>query len=166
MQTTTLPPSDPARPDDDEVDAPPPPHRVWRRLPVAVALLVTFLLFAACATWLIYRGATIEVPDSMFVLRGAPAWEGAEATVDGIKLARAQKATLSEDARYTISFHIVPGDYSLAVRHKGAVVFTTDFELTRHGRIAVLQLPPSPEGLSPASRPANPRLEFREPWSD
>lgn len=157
---TTLTPPGPARTDDTGSSNSPPP-----RFPVAVALVSTFLIFAACASWLIYRGATIDVPDTMFVVRGSPAWEGAEAVVDGIKLARAQRATINREGRYTISFHLTPGDYRLDVRHDGRTVYSSDFRLTRQGRIGFAHLPPTPIGLTPASQPTQPRLEFRSPWA-
>lgn len=157
---TTLTPLGPPPAGDTESSSTGPP-----RFPVAIALVSTFLIFAACASWLIYRGATIEVPDAMFVVRGSPAWEGAEAVVDGIKLARAQRATINREGRYTISFHLTPGDYRLDVRHEGRTVYATDFSLTRQGRIGFAHLPPTPVGLTPASQPAQPRLEFRSPWA-
>jgi hypothetical protein len=161
---TTMPP--PAPPSSPTAPGGEPAPRRPRGTLVRLALVCTFLVFAACATLLLYRAWTIDVPDSMLIVRGSPAWEGAELTMDSLLLKEPQRAHMTLSARYTISFHLLPGTYTLSVRRGGVLIYTSEFALTRQARIGVLDLPPSPEGLGPATQPAHPKLEFRDPWAN
>jgi hypothetical protein len=159
--------------DTPTTEAPPPlppqegpsERRHPRRALVRLALVCTFLIFAACASLLVYRGWTIDVPDSMLIVRGSPAWEDTELTMDSLLLKEPQKARMTMGARYTISFHLLPGTYTLTVRRGGEVIYTSEFTLTRQSKIGIMNLPPSTEGLGPATQPQHPKLEFRDPWT-
>jgi hypothetical protein len=150
----------------DIVDDPAPsePDGRARAFAVRLALVCTVLIFVTCASWTAYRGWTIEVPDSMLVVRGTSAWEGLQASVDHVTFHTPLEATFDSRSRNTISFHLSPGKYTLTIRRGSAVLFTYDFELTRRSHIGVLHLPPSLEGLTPATQPDQPRPEFEPRW--
>lgn len=122
-----------------------------RALMVRVALVGTTLIFLACASLLVYRGATVEVPDSMLIVRGSPAWEGALVSVDNFTFASPLTATVDRRARHTISYHLSPGTYTLQVRRDGAMLFSQELTMTRRDHITVLPLPDAPPAEPPAA---------------
>jgi hypothetical protein len=133
-----------------------------RRALVRLAVIATVLIFTACAWVLVERGMTVDVPDAMLTARASPAWDGATASVDGVSLARPRTATLDRPSRYTISFHLLPGDYTLTVSRRGEMLFARDVKLTRRENFSVVYLPDSPDKVidRPATRPDFPSLPF------
>src|SRR5262245_29287141 len=86
-----------------------------RAVPVRLALVGTFLIFTVCATWLVYRSVTIDVPEAVLIARASPAWDGTTVSVDGINLGRPRVTQFDKKSKYSISFHLIPGDYTLTV---------------------------------------------------
>lgn len=132
-----------------------------RRSLVRLSVVAAILVFLACLSLLLWRGLTINVPDTVLIARAGPPWEGAVVTVDGINLPRAQSARFDTNSKYTISFHLVPGEYTIRVQREGRDLFVQDFALTRRDNIGVLYLPTTPESVAaPATRPSLPSIPF------
>lgn len=125
------------------------------RLFVLAGVLATFLVFVACARLLIGRALTTDVPESVLVVRGNPAWDGTEISVDGVQLPRPLSAVFDQNTRYTISFHLNPGDYTLQIKQAGQSVYHGRFTLLR-SYTGILRLPARPGDRTPATEPALP----------
>jgi hypothetical protein len=136
--------------------APPDPAQRPRAVPVRLALVCTALIFSACAALLIYRGATVDVPDAMLVLRAGVAWDGAEASIDSFTFASPLKATFDRRARYTISYHLRPGTYTLSVRRAGQILHTKELTLDPQEHILLMSLPDTPPEQPSTTAPAWP----------
>lgn len=130
-----------------EATTPPRP----RPFPVRLALVGTALIFLGCASLLVYRGVTVEVPDAMLVVRGSPAWEGAQVSVDTYTFASPLTANIDRRARHTISYHLSPGTYTLQVRRNGGVLFSQELQMSRQNHIVVIPLPDAPPAVGEAA---------------
>jgi len=139
------------------------PNRVPRAALVRLAVTCTALIFVACACILVYRGMTIEVPDAVLIVRGTPAWDGSVVSVDGNRLARPSQVTIDRGTKYTISFHLTPGEYALSVEKAGKTIFTQPVQLSKRVKSEVVFLPESLEGLTPTSQPSLP-FGTQFPW--
>jgi hypothetical protein len=137
-----------------------------RTVPVRLALVGTFLIFATCATWLVYRAATIPVPEAVLIARASPAWDGTTVSVDGINLGRPREAQFDKRSKYSISFHLIPGDYTLTVRRGDMVLERRPFALSRREPLLVHYLPDQPGIGTATTRPTWPfgvDLDWRNP---
>jgi hypothetical protein len=122
-----------------------------RAIAVQFGVIATILIFAACATLVIMRSATVDVPNAMLVVRGTPAWDGCVAYVDGINLPKPQAGELAKRSNYVVTFHVVPGEYSFTIRRDLGIVYTDDFVLTDRDRIQIVNLPETPGSVQAAT---------------
>ncbi len=131
---------------------------------VRLAVVCTFLIFAACMSILVYRGTSIEVPDCVLIVRASKAWDGSVMSVDGYRLVRPTQVKVDRGTKYTISFHLMPGEYTLTALREGNVIFTEKVLLTRASKSDVVYLPKSPDDLTPTTQPSWP-FQLELPWS-
>jgi hypothetical protein len=135
-------------------------HRTPRGWLVRLALVATFLIFACCATLLIWRGATVDVPNSLFMLVANPAWQDAEASVDGVTLVNPQTARIDAASKYWISFHLLPGNYTYTVKRRGELLYKGELKLTPRENLFMLHLPEKPEPIGPSTQSILPMWPF------
>lgn len=138
-----------------EIETAPPPHRP-RAAPVKLAVVGTFLIFAACTGWLVLRGLTVRVPEAVMITRASPAWEGSIASVDGINLPRPTTAVFDKRSKYSLSFHLTPGDYTLTVKRGTQQLAYYPFKLSKRENRAVFYLPDTPGEGAPTTQPYTP----------
>ncbi|MCS7033529.1 MAG: hypothetical protein NZ561_05985 [Phycisphaerae bacterium] len=133
-----------------------------RALPVRLAVVGTVLIFVVCASWLVYRAVTIPVPEAVLIVRASPAWDGTIASVDGINLGKPREARFDRASKYSLSFHLLPGTYTLVVRRGDIELERYDFVLTRREPLRVRHLPDTPGAGTATTRPSWPfGIDFR-----
>jgi hypothetical protein len=133
MSTETSPPTGAAPRADDPAE-----HRPGRTFTLLMIAL-TALLFAGMLALLFYKWATNREPTSVIVIEGTPKFEGAEVTVDGVRLNAPYTAKLTADRKFTMPFYLDKGLYTVRVTKDGRTVMEADFEIgTREGKKLLL----------------------------
>lgn len=139
-----------------EFEISPPPASRPRAVPVKLAVVGTILIFVSCTGWLVLRGLTVRVPEAVMITRASPAWEGSIVSVDGINLPRPTTAVFDKRSKYSLSFHLTPGDYVLSVKRGTQQLAYYPFKLSKRENRAVFYLPDTPGEGTPTTQPDAP----------
>ena len=113
-----------------------PPSRSFAYL----SILVTVILLLAMLSVLMYRSLTQRAPTAVMIVQGDPQWDGTHLVIEGGQPPVRQTETLDRKNKYTVTFFLQPGDYTLEVSHTLREPLKVRFQLTEQHRELGLEL--------------------------
>lgn len=92
-------------------------------------LLLTAVLFVLAVSILCYRWIIDREPSSIIILNGSDALEGVVAQVSGVGMAQPIRAMFEPREKYSLRFHVEPGNYTLSLIRDDKVLSQQDFTI-------------------------------------